>query len=430
LTRSASYSRPLGARERAESKPLAFGGAVLVGTATALLIAVLLLAPSPEELSLLALYVGVASVAAIVLGWSLLKALDRVFQPSLAVRAFAGAAAGGIAALLNVSIVARLMFVNTSHDLRLLLALIASGTAVSVFFAVGVAAVTSRRVEAITRAIERLASGDYTPPATSESLPAGREVTTLAEDVESLRLRLLEADTAREQMERERRELGTAISHDLRTPLASMRALIEALDDGVVEDPNEVRGYYGHLRRESQRLGRMIDDLFELAQLDSGALPLDLQSLALQDIVIEVFDGMRPLAARRGVELVARIEGAPPVLGLDPGRMERAIANLLRNAIEHSASGTSVEARLALDGESVVLAVRDQGEGIAATDLPRVWERFYRGDPSRKRQAGLGDGAGLGLAIVRGTVEAHGGSVRVSSTVGAGSTFELRLPIR
>ena len=430
MTRSASFPRPLTAEGRTESKPIAFGGAVLVGTATALLVAVLLLAPSREELSLLALYVGVASVAAIVLGWALLTTLDRVLRPSLAVRAFAGAVAGGVAALLNVSIVARLMFVNTSHDLRLLLALIASGTAVSVFFAVGVAAVTSRRVEAITRAIERLASGDYTPPPTEEPRAAGREVATLAEDVEMLRLRLVDAETAREQIDRERRELGAAISHDLRTPLASMRALIEALDDGVVEDPSEVRGYYGHLRRETQRLDRMIDDLFELAQLDAGALPLDLQSVALQDIVVEVIDGMRPLAAQRGIELRARITGVPPALSLDAGRMERAIANLVRNAIEHSAAGTSVEAMLAVDGASAVVAVRDHGEGIAATDLPRIWERFYRGDPSRQRQAGLGDGAGLGLAIVRGTVEAHGGSVRVTSTVGAGSTFELRLPLR
>jgi signal transduction histidine kinase len=428
LTRSGSFSGPLVAKERPESKPLAFGGAVLVGTAAALLVAVLLLAPSREELSLLALYVGVASVAAIVLGWSLLKTLDRLFRPGLAVRAFAGAAAGGVAALLNVSIVARLMFVNTSHDLRLLLALIASGTAVSVFFAVGVAAVTSRRVESVTRAIERLASGDYAPPLTSEPLAAGREVAALAEDVESLRLLLMLAEMTRGEMERERRELGAAISHDLRTPLASMRALIEALDDGVVEDPSEVRAYYGHLRREAQRLGRMIDDLFELAQLDAGALPLDLQSLSLQDIVVEVIDGMRPLAAQHGIELRARIESDPPTLRLDPGRMERAIANLVRNAIEHSASGMVVEASVHIEDAWVLLAVRDYGEGIAAADLPRVWERFYRGDPSRQRQAGLGDGAGLGLAIVRGTVEAHGGKVRVTSTLGAGSSFELRLP--
>lgn len=417
--------------ERATSRPVAFGGAVLASTAAALLVAVLLLAPTGDELLLLALYVGVASVAAIVLGWSLLVLLDRLFRPRLALRAFAGSVAGGIAALLNVAIVARLMFVNTSHDLRLLLALIASGTAVSVFFAVGVAALTSRRVEAISRAIERLASGDYASPVAAEPPVGGREVAALAEDVERLRLRLTDAELARARLEEERRELGAAISHDLRTPVASMRAVIEALDDGVVEDPSEVRGYYGHLRREAQRLVRMIDDLFELAQLDAGALPLELRTMKLQDIVLEVIDSMRPLAAERGIELLAQIEGDPPALALDPARIERAIANLLRNAVEHGAEGSAVEITLGLEGPGgaiVALRVRDHGEGIAAAALPRIWERFYRGDPSRKRHSRLGDGAGLGLAIVRGAVEAHGGSVHVTSALGEGSTFEVRLP--
>ena len=411
------------------SRPVAFGGAVLASTAAALLVAVVLLAPTGDELLLLALYVGTASVSAIVLGWTLLVALDRLFRPPLAVRAFAGSVAGGLAALLNVSIVARLMFVNTSHDLRLLVALLASGTAVSVFFAVGVAALTSRRVQLVARAIERLASGDYASQVAGETEAGGREVAALAEDVERLRQRLMEAETAREQMERERREFGAAISHDLRTPLASMRAVIEALDDGIVDDPQEVRGYYGHLRRETQRLGRMIDDLFELAQVDAGVLPLDLRTMALQDVVSEVIDGMRALAAQRGIDLTVAIEGDPPALALDPARMERAIANLVRNAVEHSDSGGTIEAALAVEGASVVLRVRDEGEGIAAADLPRIWDRFYRSDPSRKHRAGLGDGAGLGLAIVRGTVEAHGGSVGVTSTPGAGATFEVRLPV-
>ncbi len=407
---------------------LALGAAVLAGTAAALLLAVPLLAPTASELRLLATYVLASSAAATVVGWGVLQAFDRALRPSVAMRAFAGTVAGGLAGLLNVLLVARLMFVNTSHDLRLLIVLIVSGTAVSVFFAVAVSSMTGRRIEAVALAIRRLALGDYSPVRMDDS-NGGREVVQLADDVEQLRERLLEAQRARDALAEERRELGAAVAHDLRTPVASMRAVIEALDDGLVDDPAEVRGYYGHLRRETQRLARMIDDLFELAQLDAGALSLERGPIALGEVVAEVIDSMRALAGQRGIELRVAIGDDVPPLDLDAARMERAIANLVRNAIEHSPRDTAIEARLTRDGRSALLSVTDQGEGIAAAALPHIWDRFYRGEPSRRRQAGLGDGAGLGLAIVRGIVEAHAGRVSVRSTPGVGSTFEVRLPL-
>lgn len=407
---------------------LALGAAVLAGTAAALLLAVPLLAPTASELRLLAAYVLASSAAATVVGWGVLQAFDRVLRPSLAMRAFAGTVAGGLAGLLNVLLVARLMFVNTSHDLRLLIVLIVSGTAVSVFFAVAVSSMTGRRIEAVALAIRRLALGDYSPVRMDDS-HGGREVVQLADDVEQLRERLLEAQRARDALADERRDLGAAVAHDLRTPIASMRAVIEALDDGLVEDPAEIREYYGHLRRETHRLGRMIDDLFELAQLDVGALPLERGRIALGEVVAEVVDSMRALARQRGIELQTDIDERLPPLHLDAARVERAIANLVRNAIEHSPAGTTIEAQLARDSAWAVLTVTDHGEGIAAAALPHIWDRFYRGEPSRRRQTGLGDGAGLGLAIVRGIVQAHGGAASVRSTPGAGSTFEVRLPL-
>lgn len=427
-----TVSMPVPASGAPTARVVALGAAVLAGTAAALLLAVPLLAPTASELRLLAAYVLASSAAATVVGWGLLQALDRLLHPSLAVRAFAGTVAGGLAGLLNVLLVARLMFVNTSHDLRLLVVLIVSGTAVSVFFAVAVSSMTARRLEAVALAIRRLAQGDYSAAHMDEA-HGGREVARLTADVDQLRERLLEAQRARDAVAEERRELGAAVAHDLRTPIASMRAVIEALDDGLVDDPAEVRGYYGHLRRETQRLGRMIDDLFELAQLDAGSLPLELGPIQLAEVVSEVIDAMRPLAAQRGITLNVAAQDALPTLNLDAARMERAVANLVRNAIEHSPAGTTIEARLTLDrtldGAWALLCVQDQGEGIAPTELPHIWDRFYRGEPSRRRQAGLGDGAGLGLAIVRGIVEAHRGRVAARSTPGHGSTFELRLPL-
>ena len=174
----------------------------------------------------------------------------------------------------------------------------------------------------------------------------------------------------------------------------------------------------------------MIDDLFELAQMDAGALRLDRQPVALQEIAAEVVDAMEAQARRSGVELALSIEGDPPEVPLEGARIERVAANLVRNALEHTPEGGRVEVAVAADGANVVLRVSDTGEGIGPDDLSRIWERFYRAEKSRRREPGADDGAGLGLAIVRGIVEAHGGSVSAESAPGEGAVFTMRLPAR
>ena len=325
----------------------------------------------------------------------------------------------------NVFIVARLMFVNTSHDLQLLLALLVFSGVVSVVFSLWVAATVSERVSGVGQAIRELALGRYE---TRLRLRGGDEVASLAADVDLLAQRLQEAEHQRDQLERERRELTASISHDLRTPLASVRAMVEALSDEVVDDPAEVERYYGNIRREVERLSRMIDDLFELAQIDAGALQLRTRALTLQEVTAEVVDAMQAQALRRDVTLAIEIDGEPPALPLDGARIERAVANLVRNALEHTPSGGEIRVSVGADGEGVRLSVADGGNGVAADDLPHIWDRFYRGEKSRRRSTGGADGAGLGLAIVRGIVEAHGGTVAARSEPGAGAVFTFHLP--
>jgi len=396
---------------------LAIGAAVLLTELT--------MSPSWAELRKLAIYLALAGVASAGLGWVALRGADRMLGTGLRGRAFLSSVIAGAVALLNVIIVGRLMFVSTEHDLNLLLTLVIFSAVITAFFSFSVAATVAGRIENIATAIRLLAHGAF---ATRLAPNGNDEVARLSEDVDLLAARLQAADDQRAALDRERRELTAAISHDLRTPLASLRAMTEALNDGIVDEPAEIRRYYATMRREIERLSGMIDDLFELSQLDAGALKLERLPICVQDIAAEVVDAMQAAARLAGVELILNVDSSPPEIEVDGGRIERAIGNLVRNALEHTPGGGRVLVSVAATNGNVDLRVADSGSGIAPSDLPHVWERFYRADTSRGRN-GNGDGAGLGLAITRGIVEAHGGSVEAISGGGDGATFVLRLPL-
>ncbi len=399
--------------------------ALALAVGVGLLLTQLLMSPPARDLRSMAGYLTLTGAATMGAGWLSLRLADRAVGLSIQMKAFLSAAIGSGVALLNVVIVAQLMFVSTSHDLKLLVALIVFSAIVTVFFSLWVASTVAGRVDAIATGIQALAAGRYDARV---EVSGGDEVAQLARDVNALARRLLEAQEQRRALDRERHELTAAISHDLRTPLASVRAMVEALDDQVVDDPAEVARYYGTIRREIDRLSRMIDDLFELAQLDAGAMTLERRPVALQEIAAEVVDAMEARARQAGVALSLSIDGDPPELLVEGARIERVAANLVRNALEHTPAGGRVDVRVSADDRGVALSVSDTGEGLEAADLARIWERFYRAERSRRLAPGVSDGAGLGLAIVRGFVEAHGGTVDAESAPGRGATFIVRLP--
>jgi len=405
----------------------ALGGAVALAAAVmaGLLTTELLMAPPAGELRELAVYLTLAGTATLAAGWAVLRALDRAWQPGIRAKTFIATMAANGVALLNVLIVAQLMFVSTAHDLRLLLALIAFSGVVSVCFTLWVATTVTGRISRVAGGLRALASGEY---GSRVHIAGGDEVAALADDLNTLAGQLDEAERQRDAIERERRDLTAAISHDLRTPLASMRAIVEALDDEIVDDPAEVARYHGALRREIERLNRMVDDLLELARMDANALQLDLQPLGIDEIAADVVDAMKPQAAERRLSLRLVADTPMPQVLIDGARMERAIANLVRNALEHTPAGGRIELRVGRADGHVSLTVSDTGPGIDDASIGRIWERFYRADTSRNR-SGSGDGAGLGLAIVRGIVEAHGGVVSAASTPGGGAQFVIALPV-
>ena len=404
---------------------LAAALALALATGAGLLLTELTMSPSWPELREMALYLVLAGVASAVLGWVALRAADRMLGPDLRGRAFLSSAIAGTVALLNVIIVGQLMFVSTEHDLNLLLALVIFSAVITAFFSFSVASSVAGRIENIADAIRLLARGDF-----RARLPAdgNDEVARLSEDVNLLAARLQAAEDKRAALDRERRELTIAISHDLRTPLASLRAMVEALSDGIVNEPAEASRYYATMGREIERLSSMIDDLFELSHLDAGVLKLERRRICLQDIAAEIVDSMQAAARLAGVDLALEVDALPPGIDIDGARMERAIGNLVRNALEHTPGGGRVLVSVsAVDGR-VDVRVADSGKGIDPSDLPHIWDRFYRADSSRGRN-GKGDGAGLGLAITRGIVEAHGGAVEATSVLGQGAAFVIRLPL-
>jgi signal transduction histidine kinase len=226
-----------------------------------------------------------------------------------------------------------------------------------------------------------------------------------------------------------RRELVAWISHDLRTPLAGIRAMAEALADGLVVRPPEVASYAARISDESTRLSGMVDDLFELSKITAGALRLTLSAVPMRDVVSDSVAAALPVARRKRVQVYADVRAWPVVLGSDP-ELARIVRNLLSNAIRHTPPDGSVMVGLGVIGEEALLHVDDGCGGIPEHELGRVFDVAFRGTAARMPGAHPEEpaGAGLGLAIARGLVEAHKGRIDARNH-GPGCRFEVRLPL-
>jgi signal transduction histidine kinase len=226
--------------------------------------------------------------------------------------------------------------------------------------------------------------------------------------------------------EASRRELVAWISHDLRTPLAGIQAMSEALADGVVGEPAEVTSYAQRIGAETRRLSGMVDDLFELSRITAGALRLTMSEVPLQDVVADALVAQVPVAQRKRVRVLANADTWPVVLGSDP-ELARVVRNLVSNAIRHTPPDGTVAVQVGIDGPNAVLAVDDSCGGIPEAELARVFDVAFRGARARTPTAEP-VGAGLGLAIAKGLVEAHRGSIDAHNH-GPGCRFEVRLPL-
>ena len=289
-----------------------------------------------------------------------------------------------------------------------------------------VALVVGRQLTKASRSISAAVqdvgdSGVYIAP--RQTLPA--ELAELSEALTDAYDRLAQARSRERALEASRRELVAWVSHDLRTPLAGLRAMAEALEDQVVTDPREVSQYHTQIRREVDRLTLMIDDLFELSRIHAGALRLSRRMVGLEDLVAEVVASAEPVARSKGVRLTGAAVRGMPVF-IDTAEMGRALRNLVTNAIRHTPSDGVVDVLAEMQGGMACISVSDACGGIPPEDLPRVFDVAFRGESART--PGPQEGAGLGLSIARGIVEAHSGQIAVRNA-GPGCQFLVRLPL-
>ncbi len=371
-----------------------------------------------ETFELVLLAAGTAGVAAIA-GALVLRALRRW---SLGAQAAAVAVVAVVGVGVGAWAGARAMFLS-EHDLWALgVILVAAGV-------VGVASalVLGRRVGAASKALvdvaRRLGERDARPAGPGPAAP--QELARLHRELDLTSQRLEHARAREQALDSSRRELVAWVSHDLRTPLAGIRAIVEALEDGVVDDPETVARYYSTLRGEADRLAELVDDLFELSRAQAGVLELHIERVSLGDLVSDALAGASPIAAAKGVRLEGRLDGPSAELEVSASEVLRALRNILENAIRHTPSDGTVTVEAGQDDARAYVSVIDTGGGIPERDLPRVFEVAFRGDAARTP----GDaGAGLGLAIARGFVEAHQGDISVRNENG-GCRFTVHLPL-
>jgi signal transduction histidine kinase len=223
-----------------------------------------------------------------------------------------------------------------------------------------------------------------------------------------------------------RTDLVSNVSHELRTPLTAIKGLVETLRDGAVDDLGARDKFLASIEGETDRLIRLVNDLLILSRADAQALVLHRERFDLVELARACVDELAAQAAARGVTLT--VEGPLAQVDADPDRIRQILVNLLDNAIRYSPPGETVRVSITSAPDSVAVSVQDRGPGIPTTDQPRVFERFYRADRSRARDAHGSAGAGLGLAIAQTLVQAHGGHITLESCEGQGTTVQFTLP--
>jgi signal transduction histidine kinase len=322
----------------------------------------------------------------------------------------------------GVAIASKAMFLSATDARAVMVMLVAAGT-------VGVVSALllgTRMGNAISHVAADAGARTLDIDDGRAALPPTRELRDLVRHLDRVFGSMRSAQERERAVEESRRELIAWISHDLRTPLAGIRAMTEAIDDGIVSDDETVVRYHRSILNEVHRLTSMVDDLFRLSQIHAGLLRLDVEPVDLSDLVSDALSGATPAAVANGVALSGDIARLDRAVDVSTEEFLRVLRNLLENAIDHTPHGGRVTVAAETTPAEAIIIVRDECGGIPADDLDRVFELGFRGDASRSPAER--PHAGLGLAIAKGLVDAHGGSIGVAND-GVGCRFTVTLPL-
>ncbi len=404
-------------------------GAVLVLAVVGAVTYVQIVMGAPAaDVEQLGYFLSASGAGSLVLG-ALLMRWAQGWIGGLRVRLMMAYVIGLVVALINILATSLLMFLN-DHDLSLLICLLLFSAAISLAFGHSVASGLTSELGGLARAAGRLAAGDLDARV---GLRGRDEIARLGATFDHMAGQLQMAFNRERDLESSRRNLIVTVSHDLRTPLATTRAMVEALTDRVVTEPGEVDRYLHLIRAETQHLSRLIDDLFWLSQIESGALELQCAPTQLPVLVEQTLDAYHAQAAEQGVALeLDEAPGIPPI-NADAARLQRVLRNLVDNALRYTPPGGTIRVQTQVDGDAALVSVIDSGPGLSPTEMERVFDQFYRGETARSRAVQSGSqaaGAGLGLAIARALVQAHGGRIWADRSAAGGAAFHFTLPLR
>ena len=393
-----------------------------------LVLAWLLLGLPARHIQVLAFSLSLSSFASLAIGYIVVRRGSRVGLGRIRAKIALATAVGSVVALVNVAAGAYSMFLS-SHDLAILMLLLGFALFLAFTFGYLLSEMLTSSLRSVARGAMEVANGDFSVrvavPEDDEVGDLARAFNGMADKLEAAFQLERELEQARRDVEQARRDVIAGVSHDLLTPLASLQAMIEAVHDGIVSDPPTVQRYLSTMLSEIRNLTALIRDLLELSQIDAGVLRLDIETGSIEALIQDTLESFQAQAQKEGLSLHGDVTPQIGPVLLDSMRIYRVLSNLVQNSILHTpASGTVIiEARDI--GTEVQVSVADSGDGIQPGEIPHIFERFYSGEPAPYRER---RGAGLGLAIARGLVEAHGGRIWAESVPGQGSRFNFTLP--
>lgn len=326
---------------------------------------------------------------------------------------------------LNVFISARLMFIN-QYDLIVTTSLLLFAGVTALGFGFFVTRTITERIQLVMKATKGIAKGKFD---IRLDVSGQDEIAALTQAINEMAANLEKMDTTRQMLEQKRRDLIVWVSHDLRTPLTSIQVMVESLADGVAATPDVQQRYYARTLEEIDNLNALINNLFELTQLDAGHAQLNRTSASMRQLIDDVLENMRARAQQKGIRFRCDIDPALDPVEMDPEKIQRVFTNLIDNAISYMPADGVISVRATGATAFVSVVVHNTGTYIPPEALPNVFERFYRVEGSRTHEPNTGQRkAGLGLSIAQGFVEAHGGRMDVESAPKKGTAFRFVLP--